>query len=486
MLCVRRMGLGVLMLVSIMAVVVTAPGASKEARAWADDGTLLGEGGSFSEPMINQLLIDDTAGILPLTPAYFDADVDQGGQDFTSGLADFAVTEVPLTAADVSAAQSNGRSFAYVPFAASAVAISAVLVCNVTPGNSAPFCPNLQLTVPQLEGLFTNRISEWNDSVNLPTISGGTGPVAPVQGVAVLARTAIDPSASNLALETLFDTDATAKPLWEKWALTTENASSAVSESWPTAGGVSGGDLELADALIPVNPETEEPSPNPATWGQGANIAPIPVDWLGAPRNLPTVAIQNAAGKFEGPTVAAESAALNDASMETNNLVTFPAEGGTDPAAYPAMVMSYLVVPTTGLSAAKASALANLIQFALGPKGQADISAFGAVPVTTAMANAGLAVAARLSAQASTTAPTSTASPAVTSGTATDPAGSVTSTTPAAASPASSSSQSVAAPSLAATGSNPLPLLVSGAIVVILAEGGRRVVRRRRLKEMVS
>ena len=64
----------------------------------------------------------------------------------------------------------------------------------------------------------------------------------------------------------------------------------------------------------------------------------------------------------------------------------------TDAAAYNSYLMeeSYLVVPTNGLSAAKAKALAQFIRYVLGPEGQQDIENFGAAPATAAMVAAGL------------------------------------------------------------------------------------------------
>ncbi len=67
------------------------------------------------------------------------------------------------------------------------------------------------------------------------------------------------------------------------------------------------------------------------------------------------------------------------------------------------MMERYLVVPTNGLSAAKAIALAQLIRFVLGTNGQKDISGLGAAPATAAMVAAGLTLAQGLDAEAAAT-----------------------------------------------------------------------------------
>ena len=86
------------------------------------------------------------------------------------------------------------------------------------------------------------------------------------------------------------------------------------------------------------------------------------------------------------------------------------------------MMESYLLVPTNGLPADKALALAQFIRFAVGAKGQADITALGAAPATPAMVTADLAVAQELDAEAASapaTTPTSTSTTTSSSGTTT-------------------------------------------------------------------
>ena len=100
-----------------------------------------------------------------------------------------------------------------------------------------------------------------------------------------------------------------------------------------------------------------------------------------------TAAIQNANGQFVAPSLAAAQAAASDVTLAatsdptTNNLVTFNADT-SDASAYNSFLMeeSYLVVPTNGLSAAKAKALAQFVRYVLGPKGQAAIGRSGRLP----------------------------------------------------------------------------------------------------------
>ena len=124
------------------------------AGAQTDPTALVGEGGSFLSPVTNLLLNTDT-GLGAAQPAYSDTDLDSAIADFVGSApgafdADFVVSERPLTSAEAQTATANGRTFAYVPFAATPVAIAMFAICNpsdlaeniVTPRRSARTCPS--------------------------------------------------------------------------------------------------------------------------------------------------------------------------------------------------------------------------------------------------------------------------------------------------------------------------------------------------------
>ena len=490
----------------VVAVTIVAPGVS-----WGDSTPqpLSAEGGSFIAPIMNLLLNDPAAvaALTPFEPSYFDANIDVARQDFAAGLNDYAVSELPLTSAEAATATQNGRSFAYVPFAASPITIAAVVECQgssfLTPQT---MCANLEATVPILAQLFcstpTQGIYSWN-SPSLTTLDPSTVDVqAPSKSVLPLEQ--VQPSVSNLALETLFENDPSAKVTWEDYLqYYNQSTDFAPSELWPvTNQGVSGGDSALAQDLVPENELATPPLPiqNPTLWGLG-EVAPIPADWIGAPRNIPTIAIQNAAGDFVSPTVPAMQAALGDATMDpTTNLVTFNANPN-DAAAYPIPEMSYLIVPTSGLAPAKAQALSTLIKFILGSAGQADVESLGAAPVTPAMITVGLQVADEVAAQTGgTAATTSTTTPTgTTATTATTTATTATTTATTADNGAvSTASQSAptgntgsgsdttntassTSPSLALTGGLPWPVPLVGAALALIGFVSRRTMRWRSL-----
>ena len=470
---VARIGSG--LAVALASVAVLGAGATP---ARADTGVLtklLGEGGSFAEAITDKLQADSANDIAPLVPQYFDPNVSVAMDDFASGAADYGVTEVPLTSTQAGIAQGIGRKFAYVPFAASAVTIGAVVECsNDTVLKSTTMCPNLQVTMPQLAEIFGGEVSAWNDP-SLAKIGGGS-PISPTNSsVDVTPRVLIDPTVANLVLEQAFVADPTAKTLWDSYLTNLKITDDTPSLSWPSDTGISGGDPVLVQKLVPIDPNTNAVVPNPQLWGQGL-VAPIPIDWQGAPRNVPTIAIQNGAKAFVSPTPAAETAALNDATFDaTTNLVTFQ-NSTTDAAAYPLMAMSYLVVPTTGLSADKATALATYIKFVLGSQGQQDIESFGAIPPTQPMITAGLAVANEVAAEA-----TSVSSSSGTTGTSTTGTSASTGETAGTggSGTAGVTTASDTGPTLAATGADTAPVVAAGVLLAAAGLLGRRRLLRR-------
>jgi ABC-type phosphate transport system substrate-binding protein len=471
-----------------------------EASAAGGGTPVIGEGGSFLQPVLIKLLRDDTAAA-PLALAYTNVQLDTGIKDFvgsgpnTFG-ADFAVSERQLTAAEAATAKSNGRSFAYVPFAATPVAVATLAPTGSFVGNqpisSGTFCPHIPLSTTLLGDIFgfnaTQPLLNWSDS-RLQCTTPGTTPDA----LAITRWANLDPTMENEALMTLLDSDSTSKTLFAaglqnavtlKQGNTTDTTPS---ESWPySQNTLIGGDQTFLAKLISINSKTNAPSLQPAAWQLGATF-PISSVWtgapLGVPLNVPTAAIQNAQGSYVSPSSAAAVAAENNVTLAAsadptvNNLVTFNAST-SDPLAYNKFLMeeSYLVVPTNGLSSDVATTLAQFIRFALSPTGQTDISGLGAAPATPAMVAAGLKVAAALNAEAAT----ATTSSSTTTTTAPGAGGSSGGSALASADTSGSGTGVNGSSGLAVTGlGNPLPLVGTGFGLVVVGEFCRRKISRR-------
>lgn len=511
--------------ISALALVgVTGGFGAPRASADTDPTALVGEGGSFLSPVTN-LLLNADSGLAPLNPQFSDSNLDGAIADFdgsTTGQfnADFVVSERPLTSVEAQAATTNGRSFAYVPFAATPVAIATFAVCSPTDIaedtlSASTFCRNMPLTPTLVGELFLSALTSPNvqPNTNLPmalsnwndtrlTQSSGL-PVPDPAGI--VAASNLLPSAENSSLMSLIDSDPTAKELLDNALANPANSVSATSDTpneiWPFHGvhAYVGGDQGLLEKELTVDATTNAPA-TVANWGAlgtddggGHDIFPVSAVWtgspLGTPWNVPTSNVQNAQGSFVGPTLAAATAAEGGTGITldpSTNLVTFHPDP-SDAAAYNnyLMVESYLVVPTTGLDAAKAIKLAQFIRFVLGPTGQANIKVLGAAPATPAEVTAGLTVASELDAEASvsSTTPsstTSTTTPGSTTGTTipgsttgtTTPQGSLTADSPDASADQGSSE-------LASTGDDPVPLVVLGVALAGVSTLCRRRLRRR-------
>jgi hypothetical protein len=93
---------------------------------------------------------------------------------------------------------------------------------------------------------------------------------------------------------------------------------------------------------------------------------------------IPSAALENAAGKFVEPTDAAMAAAVKDmtktsaGTLQTNYTTT-------DRAAYPMTMVIYAIVPTGGISAAKAAAISKFLDFVAG-SGQTTGASPGELP----------------------------------------------------------------------------------------------------------
>jgi hypothetical protein len=404
-------------------------------RAHADTptGQVTGEGGDALTPIMIKLLHDDSAQLSPDFGSYTNVDIDQAISDFVGTApgtfnADFIVSERALTTAESAMAKTNGRSYAYVPIASVPIALMTLVPVatysggsNVTP---AELCQHVPLDLNQLDGLYgqypspTPPILNWGDPRLSCTLAG-----APADPLPPALWANLDPTMENFGMMTLLDSTTASTAIFEAGLVAAQKAgqadttSTTPSELWPFPKvAYPGGDQALLGKLIGLDAKTDTPYSTSVLLG---SIMPVASDWTGDPLgvawNLPTAAVQNAANAYVAPSAASALAAQSHITMsttsnpETDNLVQFnPSTTDTDAYNSYLMMQSYLVVPTNGLPPDKALALAQLVRFALGGTGQADITAMGAAPATPDMVTAGLKVAQELDAEAVTSSSTTT------------------------------------------------------------------------------
>ncbi len=487
------------------------------AGATTAQGTVFGEGGDAMTPVMNKLLKDDAAGLAPDFGSYTNVDIDQGIADFVGSAPgtfgnDFAVTERPLTSTEAATAKANGRSYAYVPIAALPVALMTLVPNTGYEGSSTitpnQFCEHIPLDLTQLDGIYGSpQLGGWSD----PSLSCTSPPNTPAENYHFIFAANLDPTMENDALMSLLDSTTASKTSFQNGltaAVAVKQATTAdptPSEHFPYQGAAfPGGDETTFGKLIGLDQRTGALGTQAALMQLGA-IMPVADVWtekpLGVTWDLPTAAVQNAGGDYVAPTAGAAEAAESNITLAatsdptSNNLVTSFNPITSDPAncasaSTPScpynnflMLESYLVVPTNGLPADKALALAQFIRFAVGGTGQADIASLGAAGATSAEVAADLVVAKQLDAEAASTS-TSASTTTTTTSTSTTTAASSTSTpgSSTADAPVTTGSSGAGSGNLAATGSN-LSLLVGVGFAFLLSgELARQYLRRRKAK----
>jgi hypothetical protein len=256
----------------------TSPVLAGPAGADTDPTTLSGQGGSFVQPVVSKLIKDDGSNLSPLYGSYLQTDMNAGIAAFVGTgpgqfTADYAVTERPLTAAESKQASDDGRTYAYVPFAATPVAITTLVPTAAwgqtgsTTITSSDFCEHMPLDLTQLAQIFgfdsASPLNNWSDSrIDCPGPGGATTAVAePINGWANL-----DPSMANYALMSLLDSTPASQALFQAGlnrggSLTQDTTPST---DWPYASvTVPGGDQPLLG-----RPTCPARSPRSGRWGQ--------------------------------------------------------------------------------------------------------------------------------------------------------------------------------------------------------------------------
>jgi hypothetical protein len=94
---------------------------------------------------------------------------------------------------------------------------------------------------------------------------------------------------------------------------------------------------------------------------------------------MPSAAILNHAGRYVQPTPQSMAAALRSMVTASNGITQQVNVDSTNPAEYPLTMVIYAMVPTHGVSQAKAAAIARWLRFVAGP-GQVQGSAPGQLP----------------------------------------------------------------------------------------------------------
>jgi len=357
-------------------------GAPAPAGAQSTGVSLDGAGDSFAQPFLGAIGPGLSQGNDGFELDYLAVGSD-AKDDFAKGDFDFVVDQVPLTAAQVSALNASGRGFAYAPLALGAVAFP----YNLRPAaGSDARITDLKLSPKTLTAIFSGSVGggalDWENS---PEIIADNGGKLTVNDSSIRRVTRLDASGTTALLTAWFLT--VDRPTWV--AFTTQvKAPNPDQPQWtfPDNGGAGrqNGDSAVVDSVA------KQVRGGVGGFGSIGYASSAYTTEL----KVPTVRLKNSSGAFVAPTADAMEAAIRSSTVNADNVVQLDFDPPAA-AAYPLTVVSYAIVPTTGLTAAKRAALVKFLRTA-ATTGQDKGAAIGYAPLPKNLSDLTLAVADRL------------------------------------------------------------------------------------------
>jgi phosphate transport system substrate-binding protein len=298
-------------------------------------GTLNGSGSTF-QTVFQQSAISSFKSVQPsMTVNYGSGGSGKGRSDLASGVVNFAGSDAPIPADE--AANFNGKSILYFP-----VVIGPITMSYNLPSLSKP----LQLSAPVIAGVFTAKITNWDDPAIKADNPGVTLPNEPIT-IAVRSDSSGTTENFSLFLE---------KAAGSAWPL-----GSASTISWPSvarAGNGNGGVAQIVKST-------------PGAIGY--------VDYADAKASgLKFASILNPAGKYIAPSTTAASAAANGVSVQPN--LTFFSAWASGPAAYPITYQSWVLVNQSQPNANDTKMLKAYVGYLIGPA-QSTLGQLGYAPL---------------------------------------------------------------------------------------------------------
>lgn len=325
-------------LLAVAVLVATSGPASAQ-----DDDRVEGAGSDLSNLIIQQWRAD-VARELGLRLDHVASDEAWARQAYLSGAKDFAAISVPVPSDDLPAVQS-ARPFVYVPIAVTGIAFVANLI-----GADGARVTALRLAAADVCRVFTEPGMRWTD----PSIVA-SNPGVPLPNEPIRAVVRADESGESLAVsEFCIDRAATVWQAFRTAAAAQGAATTAAFERgeptavWPRLHGMTIAFRASGAAATVTSPST----------GRNA-VAYLDLRTADA-LSTPRVRIDNGTGEHVATTPAAAARGLAAGSWRADGTWD-AANTSDDPTASSPAVLSYAVVPTTGLGAGTASSLARLI-----------------------------------------------------------------------------------------------------------------------------
>jgi phosphate transport system substrate-binding protein len=270
-----------------------------------------------------------------------------GIKDISSRLVDFGASDAPMTPTQAITCHSCWQ----IPWALSATGV----------GFNLHGVRKLRVSGPVIAGIYLGQITNWNDSR--------------------IARANKGVHLPNLKITPVFRSDGSG----DTYAFT--NYLSQVSSSWKSRVGLG------TSVSFPTGASGKGNSGVTAVLqGTPGSVAYIAVSYLIA-HQLPAVAIQNRAGKYEYPNLAnIENAAAVVKHVPSNLALSIVNPPKSAKIAYPISTFTYVIAPTT---APQGALLKSFVQYALG-RGHSFGENLDFAPLPKVVVNADKAAANRL------------------------------------------------------------------------------------------
>ena len=302
--------------------------------------SLDGAGATFPQPLYNQWFAE-YATLTGVKVNYQGVGSGAGITAITNGTVSFGASDGLLTDAQLKAAQDAYGTLVTIPMTAGAEAI----IYNI----SGIATGQLKLTGDVLASIFLGTITKWNDPAIValnPTLS------LPNAAIAVVHRS--DSSGTTNIFTNYLDK---VSPAWHT------QVGTANSVNWPVGIGGSG-NAGVAGSV--------QQTPNSIGYVELA---------YAIQNTLPYAQLKNAAGNYTSPSVASATAAANGVTLPDDMRVMIT--NSADPAAYPIVGFTWILVYTNQTDKAKGTALVNMLWWAIH-SGQADCAGLNYAQLSSA------------------------------------------------------------------------------------------------------
>jgi phosphate transport system substrate-binding protein len=301
-------------------------------------GTLNGSGSTF-QTVYQQSAIQAFKSVQPnMTVNYGSGGSGKGRTDLASGVTNFAGSDSPIPATEV--ANFKGKTVLYFP----------VFLGPITVSYNLSGVSNLKLDATTLAGIFSGKITSWNNSAITALNPGVSLPSTPIT---VAVRSDSSGTTQNFSLYLM---DA-AKSAW------TLGSSSTI--KWPSTARAGNGNPGVAQII----------KSTPGAIGY--------VDYADAKASgLSYASIKNSSGAYIAPSPSSASAAGNGITVASN--LTFHAVDSPTASAYPITYQSWVLVYAMQPNANDAAMLKAYIGYLIGA-GQQLLGNLGYAPLPSGL-----------------------------------------------------------------------------------------------------